>query len=211
MTQVRARRPPSPRAAPLLSADGAEEEGVTKARGLGVIRKGHMSCFGPPALTPAGRCQRPSRGQEPKRDGEKASEMLFSHTGTSLTPAAADMQSAGMRLGQRRRGEGGREEERERQTETEGQVEFRGDFLPGVSHCRKAKLLPDLQSVPTPVPALPASLSSALLPSIHPSIFSFFFPLILCLFGPFFIAALAAAGLAGRRGTGSLCLWGSSL
>lgn len=47
VTQVRVRHPPSPRTAPLLSADGAEEEGVTKARALGVIRKGHVSRFGP--------------------------------------------------------------------------------------------------------------------------------------------------------------------
>lgn len=47
VTQVRDRRPPSPRTAPLLSAYGTEEEGVTKARALGVIRKGLMSCFGP--------------------------------------------------------------------------------------------------------------------------------------------------------------------
>ena len=47
MTQVRDRRPASPWTAPLLSAYGVEEEGVTKARALGVIRKGLMSCFGP--------------------------------------------------------------------------------------------------------------------------------------------------------------------
>lgn len=47
VTQVRDRPPPSPQTAPLLSAYGVEEEGVTKARALGVIRKGLMSCFGP--------------------------------------------------------------------------------------------------------------------------------------------------------------------
>lgn len=36
------------------------------------------------------------------------------------------------------------ERERERERENEGQVKFRADFLPVVSHCRKAKLLPDL-------------------------------------------------------------------
>lgn len=38
MTQVRVRRPPSPQTAPLLSANGAKEEGVTKARALSLIR-----------------------------------------------------------------------------------------------------------------------------------------------------------------------------
>lgn len=173
MTQVRARRPPSPRAAPLLSADGAEEEGVTKARGLGVIRKGHMSCFGPPALTPAGRCQRPSRGQEPKRDGEKASEMLFSHTGTSLTPAAADMQSAGMRLGQRRRGregrEGGRKKGRDRQRRrvrwSSGEIFCQESHTAGKPNCfRIYSRYPPL-FLPSPPPRLPLSFLPFILPS----------------------------------------------
>lgn len=48
MTQVRDRLPPGPGPPlSLLSAHGVEEEGVTKARALGVIRKGLMSCFGP--------------------------------------------------------------------------------------------------------------------------------------------------------------------
>lgn len=58
-----------------------------------------------------------------------------------------------------------------------------------------------------PVPTLPASLSSALFPSIHPFIFGFFFFFLLLLvallvFSHSFILALVAVGPAGRHGTG---------
>lgn len=62
VTQVRDRRPPNIQTAPLLSANGTEEEGVTKARALGVIRKGLVSCFGSDR-TVGVLCKRPSKSQ----------------------------------------------------------------------------------------------------------------------------------------------------
>lgn len=136
--QVRVRRPPSPQSAPLLSADEAEEEGLTKARSLSVIRKGHMSCISP-ASPPDQSAQRPSGGQ--LNANRKASQSVFSHLVTNLTP---DIQNAGVysicgSSGAAKRKGGSRQRWRVRWSS--GQRKKKNG---GVSHCRKAKLLPDL-------------------------------------------------------------------
>lgn len=70
--ESRARAPLLP-APPLLSANGAEEEGVTKARVWSVIRKGQMSHIGPglhPARSVHVAIQRSvERNQESLQDG----------------------------------------------------------------------------------------------------------------------------------------------
>ena len=54
------------------SRGGRSEEGVTKARALGVIRKGHMSRFGPGSQP-----ERPSKGQELQHNQEKPPRRCF--------------------------------------------------------------------------------------------------------------------------------------
>lgn len=109
-------RQASARTAPRLSACVTEEERVTKARALGVIRKGLMSCFWSMALTLAVHCKRPSRGHE-LTTTRKASKTVFSHTGMNLTLCCQIYRvllCIYMIWGNER------EEERQRQTDREG-------------------------------------------------------------------------------------------
>ncbi len=96
MTQVRVRRPPSPWTAPLLSADGAEEEGVTKARALGVIRKGHVSCFGP-GSHPGRRLREAIQGPGAEHNQESLRDGVLTRRYESA-PMLSDIENAGVYL-----------------------------------------------------------------------------------------------------------------
>lgn len=108
-----------PRTAPFLSANEAEEEVVTKARALRVIRKVQVSRFGP------GSCRKgPSMGQ--LRATRKALKKVFSHSGMNLTLSHREywyVFACGS-SGAAKHIEEGRE-----QTKREGQVEFRAKIL----------------------------------------------------------------------------------
>lgn len=56
-----------------------------KGQGFGCDKEGPYVPLLAPALTLAVRCERPSKGQEPNT-ARKASRMVFSHTGMTLTP-----------------------------------------------------------------------------------------------------------------------------
>lgn len=152
-----------------------------------------MSRFGP-----GSRPERPSKGQELEHNQEKPPRRCFSHSGMNLTLRCQIYRTVvcvymWQLWGSGR--EGGREEDRVRQTETEGQVEFRAEsHTAGKHNCFRI-------SASTPVPIFP---TSSFLPFILPSfVFFFFFCSAPHLFSLFvFILALAAVCPAGWRGTG---------
>lgn len=164
---------------------------VTKARVLSLIRKGLMSCFGP-GYPLQGAIQGP--GADHHRWWVQTQVWIWPCPGRHTEywcVFTCDIFRA--------------VKERQRQTETGGQVEFTTGFLPVVSHCRKAKLFPDLGLHPSIVPCpYPSHLLVFLFfPSIHPPIFTF---LSFCSTSHLFtffllILALVAVGPAGRHGT----------
>lgn len=170
--QVRVRRPPSPQSAPLLSADEAEEEGLTKARASSAIRKGHMSCVSP-ASHPDQSVQLPSDGQL-KAIG-KASKPVFSHLVTNLTP---DIQNACAYAICGSSGAAKRKGRREGADRDGGSGGVQGKKNGGVSHCRKAKLLPDLCIHPCSYPSRLLVFRSLSFHSFFPS----FVVVFLCVF-----------------------------
>lgn len=70
---------------------------MTKARALGVIRKGLMSCSGPCSHHGPSRCEGPSKGQVSGRNQESVQDVVFMRR-YECDPVPADIHNAGAYL-----------------------------------------------------------------------------------------------------------------
>lgn len=155
-----------------------------------------------PGSHPGRSLQWPSSGQQ--NTTRTASKTVFSHSVTNLTPCCQIYRMLvciymwQLWCSERQGGREGGSRQRRRVRWSSGQ----NIFLPGVSHCRKAKLLPDLGIHPCSYPSRLLVFRSL---SFHSSFhlqFFFFFLVTLLVFSHSFILALVAVGPAGRHGTG---------
>lgn len=149
-----------------------------------------MSCFGP-GLHRSLQCKRPSKGQV-LTTTRTASQIMFFiyryvYEWRQIYRECWCAFTCGRfgAVNERKKG-------RERARENEGQVKFRADFLPAVSHCRKAKLLPDLGIHPCIVQCSYPSHLLVVIPLSSHSFFHLYFGFILAsdLFS-FFVFILA--------------------
>lgn len=191
-------RPPSPRAAPLLSAYGAEEEGVTKARAFGCDNEGPYVLLWP-WLSPWPSVVRGHPGARSWPQPGKPPRRRF-HTQVWMWPRAVRYTKCWRIFtcgcfGAVKEREGGREEERERQRVrwSSGQI-FARSLTQQESQIASGSKHPPL-FLPFSPPRLPLFTSIFFFCS-SPYLFSLFV----------FILALVAVGPAGRHGTGWQCL-----